>query len=583
MKKKLNNPFAGKPIRNTHDSPDLEEFSDEEIFQAMKELKDELGEEEFARLMAEAMRLAEKEEGLPENEFADDLDDDDLDVFFDPDEVTAREWGATHPANLTCGSDVYYADLANDLTNLISGFHLPPNAPRGLARELGRVLAAYLEDLVSGTRIFSAMRRVCMQRYGYRLPFYDCGHPDYMPDHINEEDIRFLIWKTACQLGIKKEMTYSPLASGWALIAEKVFDLLNARYEDAPEANRVADWLRRAFRKGDYIDIREVANWLVFRNPLAYFPDLLDDVKSAADQILTDDRYDARNVSPMIYGYMAKQSWQRSMSAMGAPSKTLVAAIATELGYDAIAKEIEAIEVLPEQIYAISQDKKTRKIFFETTDHKKFEVKRESFAKGFRPAETQFALCNLVLYHGEYLLNGTLSGGPDLKPHWEKQQILQTFEQQREYAASVVDKLNGQQVLCVSSLQTFLNKIGMSSKGYGKFSGAKNYVVLVSKEMGIAILPDMGYAFGIPGNRFFRKRAAAKDSFADIVFHNSMPHDVAIYMQQHSLLPEACIGASQGKDVGRQIVQDYLAFWIGFYCELPAYGNDAKTMDDDSE
>lgn len=82
----------------------------------------------------------------------------------------------------------------------------------------------------------------------------------------------------------------------------------------------------------------------------------------------------------------------------------------------------------------------------------------------------------------------------------------------------------------------------------------------------------MGYAFDIPGNRFFRKRAAAKDSFADVVFHNAMPYDVAMYLQKNNMLPEASIAASQGKEAGLRIVQDYLAFWIGFYCELPAYG-----------
>ena len=53
--------------------------------------------------------------------------------------------------------------------------------------------------------------------------------------------------------------------------------------------------------------------------------------------------------------------------------------------------------------------------------------------------------------------------------------------------------------------------------------------------------------------------------------------DVAVYIQEHNLLPEACIGASQGKETGRKIVQDYIAFWIGFYRRLPAYGNAPKS------
>ena len=56
------------------------------------------------------------------------------------------------------------------------------------------------------------------------------------------------------------------------------------------------------------------------------------------------------------------------------------------------------------------------------------------------------------------------------------------------------------------------------------------------------------------------------------IFHNAIPYDVARYIQEHNLLPEAKIGASQGEEVGRRIIQDYIAFWIGFYSNLPAYG-----------
>lgn len=127
--------------------------------------------------------------------------------------------------------------------------------------------------------------------------------------------------------------------------------------------------------------------------------------------------------------------------------------------------------------------------------------------------------------------------------------------------------------LFLSSVKHVLKELGLLSYPGFQDMNANNYVVLVSRELGVAVLPDLGYAFAIPGNRFFRKRKAAKDSFAELVFENSLPHDVAMYIQKHSLLPEACIGASQSKAVGRQIVQDYIAFWIGFYRELHAYGN----------
>ncbi len=568
MKRK--NPFAGK---SNNTDPDINDIED--IAQELQKLEKELGKEEFNRLLDEAIRRYDE---LEDNH--DEYLDDDEDLY-DIDPVTVQEWKDTHPSNLTCASDSYYAALATDICDIISEFTLPASAPHDLPRELGRVLAAYLEDIVSGTKVFSAMRRVCRQRYGYMLPFYDCEHQDYMPDHINDEDIRFLIWKTACQLGEEQNTTFSPLAEGWALIADRVFDELNARYEEAPEARRVANWLQHAFRKEDYVLIREITTWLVFNNPLSYLPGFMDTILEGVEQAAyRDQRIDYNNVTAVMYGLISYQSWQRSMSPMGCPAKTLAAAIASEFGYDAVAEDIEAIEVLPKQVYAIERDRKNRKIFFETADHIKLEVERASFAKGFRPEEIQYAQCNLLKYKGKYMLNGMLTGNPDLKPLWENQQSFISFERQSEQAQEWISIMNGQQVVCVTNISTILNKIGFRTDAKDETPDAKNFIVMLSRELGLAVLPDMGYAFDIPGNRFFRKRAAAKDSFSDLVFHNSIPHDVAAYIQKHNLLPEACIGASQGKAVGRQIIQDYLAFWIGFYRNLPPYGT-APRIDPD--
>ncbi len=291
------------------------------------------------------------------------------------------------------------------------------------------------------------------------------------------------------------------------------------------------------------------------------------------EQASLDEEFDIDTIERLTYEFFASESWQRSMSPMGCPSRTLTAAMAAEFGYDSLAKNIERIQVLPKQIYAVSQDRKSRKIFFETSDHETLEVGRECFAKGFRADLIQFAYCNLVKYKGKYPLNGVLAGDPLLKSKWESQHSFLSFEQQASYAREWIDTLEGKQVVCVTNLTSLLKKLDLSPKPIDLHSDAKNFVVFLSKELGIAILPDMGCAFDLPGNRFFRKRAAAKDSFSEIIFNNAIPHDVALYIQDNRLLPEACIGASQGKEAGRQIVQEYMAFWIGFYCELPAYGD----------
>lgn len=571
MAKKSINPFTGKLI---HENTDNESIED--IMKEMWEMEKILGKENFNRLLQETIDKMDYED--LQDESLDEIDDDE--ELFDLDPVTTKEWSETHPAKLVCASDSYYADMANDLADIVSSYKVSIPGPDEFARELGRVMAAYLEDNVSGTKIFSAMRRVCKERYGYPLPFYDCHHPDYLQDHINEEDIRFLIWKTICLHGKKYDKTYSPLSPGWDLLSGRIFEELDSRYEEAPEARRVADWLERSFRKEDYIDIREIAAWLVFRNPLCYMPEYMEEIEEEAEKAAIDGNLDPKQFGTVLYAVISTESWQRSMSPMGCPSRSLTAAIASEFGYVAVARDIEAIEVLPKQVYAVSQDRKSRKFFFETSSHEKLEVERESFAKGFRPNDMQYAACTLLKYKGKYLLNGVMAGEPGLRTKWENPDTMLFFEQNREHIKELIDQFDGQQVLCVKSIKALMKKFGYESAA--EHPDAENYIVVLSKELGMAMIPDMGYAFDIPGNRFYRKRIAAKKSFGDVVFHNEMPHDVAMYIQEHNLLPEACIGASQGKETGRKIVQDYLAFWFGFYCELPAYGN-SPTFNHDTD
>ncbi len=179
MAKKRINPFVGKS-----NPENVGNESVEDIIQEMREMEKILGKENFNKLLRKTIDKMDYED--LQDESLDDIEDDE--DFYDLEPVTTKEWSETHPANLVCASDSYYADMANDLADIVSSYKVSIPASDEFARELGRVMAAYLEDNVSGTKIFSAMRRVCKERYGYPLPFYDCHHLDYLQDHINEED-----------------------------------------------------------------------------------------------------------------------------------------------------------------------------------------------------------------------------------------------------------------------------------------------------------------------------------------------------------------------------------------------------------
>ncbi len=112
-----------------------EEMSFEELTEELRTMETSLGQERFNSLMEEAILSLEETYGS-EDELHDEDDEYDFDL------VTPIEWSQTHPAKLVCGSDAYYADLANDLCDLILDFQILVSDPGNLARELGPVLVA---------------------------------------------------------------------------------------------------------------------------------------------------------------------------------------------------------------------------------------------------------------------------------------------------------------------------------------------------------------------------------------------------------------------------------------------------------
>ena len=111
MTKKRTNPFAGKTNHTGTNANTPENMSMKELAEELSAMEKALGKEEFSRLLEEAIQNFE-ETKYDNEDFLDDnyFDDDD---FYDFDMVTPSEWCQTHPENIVCGSDLYYAELAN--------------------------------------------------------------------------------------------------------------------------------------------------------------------------------------------------------------------------------------------------------------------------------------------------------------------------------------------------------------------------------------------------------------------------------------------------------------------------------------
>ena len=168
--------------------------------------------------------------------------------------IFTQEWMMMHPYEKPDTVDQYYTELANRMYHVLDEAcftHQFKNIND--AKQLALAIAAYFEDVISGTCIWKTFTAECKKRYGVYIPFYEheskfiqnslCDNDaDYNPEEINFADIKFLCWHHFQQSSYVQEAVPF-LFSTMELAAKLAYNLLDGEYETAPENSRLLDYL----------------------------------------------------------------------------------------------------------------------------------------------------------------------------------------------------------------------------------------------------------------------------------------------------------------------------------------------------
>lgn len=481
--------------------------------------------------------------------------------------VFPEKWTATHPSlsmPLKCGSDKYYADLASRLKTAMLMLPLPlDNVPKDLLDEAAMVCAAYFEDLVSGIGVWDAIRTLHRAKYGVWLPFYDCTHDDYLLDNINLEDLKFLIWQAWCRTGMPDDMIYSPLAESVELMAELAYDLLNEEYETAPESTRVADTVARIFRHDDFLAVRSLAEWLVFRNPLTRNRYAYDNAMSQAEN-MGENNY-LNDVDKAFYYVTSQGACRWATGPEGLRAGEYLSEMARAKGFAQAAANLEQMELVGPTLFRVGAvDKKA--VRFEDAAGRIYEVVKSSFAKGTYFNEVQGYMATIARYGDKWLLNGLAVGVP-ADPFAGKESRLTDFGDNpvgREMAARISEAHKGQRIFYCRNMEEVSQTLGIEYRPGSKDSDAPQDILLLLSDEGIRILG--GYAAVIKDrkNPLYDKQGAEEVALKFLTA-GLTPDDIAAIMQAKAMLPDAKLSCSQGKRMGRRLVKDNLRFLLGFY------------------
>lgn len=490
--------------------------------------------------------------------------EDDSDIV----KITPGEWSTIHPQVLKCGSDKYYADFANELFDEF--LELPIfGMPKDFERESAMALAAYLEDLKSEIGVWSTIRGIYKNIYGGWLPFYDCSHDDYFDDDLNIEDAKFLIWQALSRVGQTIDKVYSPYSTVIDKMAEIAYDKMIDRFDSAPAARRVTDFVRKTFKDKDYYQLRQLALWLVADCKLTGVPGVREEIMRQVVDFCEDKGNDV-DIEKIYYFCETDFAWVPYISMMGMPAHKLLASLAAQYGCSASADLINGMEVRERGWYKILSTA-GESLIVEDDFGEELKLTKKSLEVKISDIRGDMMLAQLVFYNGEWWQNGVAvisskkDFDKDLSPKIGNYFVKETLI---NAACDAVKKNRGRRVYYCKNVDEIGEILGTPAPmSLSKSATPENLALLLSDEAMPIIITDGCDFFSDRNNPYYDPydREYIGDESMNIIFCYQIPDDVAQYIVEKRLFPHASIYASQGKKVGKAIVQDNMRFLCGFY------------------
>lgn len=490
--------------------------------------------------------------------------------------IKTEEIEITRPEGLELVTDDFYADVANEIYMKMMDITCGADMPGASVRDMSIACAAYLEDIVSGIGVWSAVRNIFLKKLGRKLPFYDCDHDDYFDDYLNNEDIMFIMWQSMCRSGQEEERVFSPLSEFILKGSEIIIDILADRFDDAPVSNRLRDYVRQCVKKaGDYYPPRLLSEWLSTNHPLVKVPDLEMWIEDMAK--VYADKLEFENSELCEYWARCYYSWEKYIGPMGCKSAEYVAELCRIHGNETAAALLDNLECINIGEFNIIQaDRKG--IVLEGIDGQKYDINLKSLSKKEDFMNGKSVVTSLVRFGNKWWTNGVTHILPESVSPGTAKKIMYVPEKTKQYYRDKIEENGGRQVFYFRNAKQLSEFMGILESNSSMEPKPKNIVLFLSRDSQPRLGYDIAECFADPENPFYRKRKAEKDAFSIIMTYN-IADDVAEYIHKNNLLPNAYINMAQGKEEGHLIVKENLRFLCGFY-RVPVYDNDAQ---DDEE
>lgn len=194
--------------------------------------------------------------------------------------IYPKDWLMLHPYKQSSPVDSYYTAIANQVYDIMVKTELVNSFEEEETKQICIRMAAYFEDVISGTGMWRTFVNKYKSMFGKYLPFYTTDDY-YYDDEVNIEDIRFLLWHYTQQYhGFRKGTFVSPDNPANKSTGLLIYNLFSKEWTTAPENPRMASLFSKETRYDKQEDYEKLLVWFHYDSYL--FPESVREMSEFA-------------------------------------------------------------------------------------------------------------------------------------------------------------------------------------------------------------------------------------------------------------------------------------------------------------
>lgn len=493
--------------------------------------------------------------------------------------ITRMDISATHYRQTPFESDRFYASLANKLYPAINDMFKQNS---GLTPEVSKraaiMLACYVEDLVSGSCIWSAFTSLHEKKYGRKLPFYNLdnsGIPIPYDDELpSMHAVQFILWYVIN--GVKTDTVVNPLNPAIGMLAMQLTSILLDAYEEAPDSPvRPMIVSEEEIGIPVFFQIRDICSWLCSGCYLTRVSDNTAMTREFSKFIKQTTAKCNGDVGQAEYAMESFVPFNALIGPLGIPAYEWLAEIVSlnpEDGEDKYIPLLREMKSLPYEFYKYKSVDGDRAVVVnvegEELPMSAITMPHERFADDIKAGVS--SMMSLVYFDGIWVMNSLCMQPLPAEVYDEAyEKYINKSKDNKATYKEILKRLKNKRIGVCANYDEYMSKVydgddwreKTDREMYSELNDVDNLLYFVNTDSTVSMLPDRGGSIKLRGNKFYDKQEAHNDAITFIFDHSLSTAEFREYIIENNLIPDAALSSVVSKEAGRRLFQENIRFF----------------------